>query len=182
MRDFFFNYIYVGKVIGNNELRPHIGYQALGDVKTKSNQEQELMTPSTEAYICILHDNIEQKLHDLKKNGWENKVGKREKDGTNANLIDGKYTSQKTGSDPLHAFARVGCMKHKQIMAEIKEERAKNADEYYQKGKLILEEYRKLYKIVGNNKKEAKKVRDNKLSEEEAKIRDEDLEEGDLDW
>ena len=73
-------------------------------------------------------------------------------------------------------------MKHKQIMAEIKEERAKNADEYYQKDKLILEEHRKLYKIVGNNKKEAKKVRDNKLSEEEAKIRDEDLEEDDLDW
>ena len=166
-------------VIGNSELKSHIGYQCLSQVKQKSDDTKELMTPSTEAFMCIMCKNLHKKLENIRDSvdGWDTKVKSRKKDGTNADLIDGLFSSQKRGSDPLKAWNRLGINECLQVVKEIKKVRTEKKEAVEAVDWLILDAYREYYEITASSKKTAKAVSKGKISEEEAKIRDEEVEE-----
>ena len=171
------------KVIGNQELKPHLGWQALLDVKTKANDEVQLMNPSTEACICILMENNHQKLVNIKSSdkGWDLKPGSRKADNSNAMCIDCLWSDQKKGSDPCLSFSPVGIRKFNEWRLEIEKHREENEERVELIDQMILDEHRKLRNLTGKTKKEEKKLAKNRMTEEEAKVQEEELDEGD-DW
>ena len=99
------------------------------------------------------------------------------KGGANAELIDGLFSSQKRGSDPLKAWNRLGINEYLEVVKEIKKVRTEKKEAVEAVDWLILDAYREYYEITASSKKTAKAVSKGKISEAEAKIRDEEVEE-----
>ena len=149
-----------------------IGYKAMRDVKPPEAQDLKVFNPDAEAFIAIQWDNVEEKCLNIANSddGWRLKVGPRQQGGANAKHIDGKHTSQKSGSSMWGTFARRGVNRHLKLAEEIKEFAENNEEKVALVDKLMMKEHRKAMNITVASAKDAKAVRANRLNQEDAEV------------
>ena len=98
-----------------------------------------------------------------------------------SNLKFPLLADQKKGSDPCLSFSPVGIRKFNEWRLEIEKHREESEERVELIDQMILDAHRKLRNLTGKTKKEEKKLAKNRMTEEEAQVQEEELDEGD-DW
>ena len=138
----------VGKVVGNGEFPvSKKGYERLLEVKCKKYPQLQLMTPSTEAFIYILYDNMvevyQSQINYFKQQGqWFANLPIRKDNKEHAVYADGKYTKRKQGTEKFGTFSAAGYKEWSRVRALIKQRRSNHPKEVERCDKAMMNSYR----------------------------------------
>ena len=125
------------------------------DVKCKNYPKLQLMTPSTEAFIVILYDNMvdvfaAQINYFKEKRQWCCNLPPRKENKMHPVYGDGKYTKRKSGTEKLGTFNAAGYKKWMNWRNMIKARREKDLDKMKIVDQAMMNSYRRKHNITAS--------------------------------